>query len=268
MNIYAEPENVDGDTLANLGPLRALAGVWRGEKGVDVNPKAEGPETRSFIDHIDLQPIDPQTNGPQLFYGLRYHQHVVTPGEAGTYHDQIGYWLWEPATETIIQTLSIPRGQIAMAVGRAAKDATRFELVAQRGETTFGICSNPFLEEAFKTLAYRIGGRNDAANQRRRQAIRASRQQHADSNSSADAQSVGARQKDDGIIQRSNASATAGAQSAAAARSASDAGTKSAKSCTARPCACARRATRLRPTPAPINAASDAKPSRDARSAI
>ena len=155
-SIYAEPADVDGDTLANLGPLRALAGVWRGEKGIDVNPKADGPETRSFIDHIELQPIDPQTNGPQLFYGLRYHQNVVTPGEAGTYHDQTGYWLWEPATETIIQTLSIPRGQIAMAVGRATKDATCFELVAQRGETTFGICSNPFLEEAFKTLAYRI----------------------------------------------------------------------------------------------------------------
>jgi len=155
-DIYAEPAHVDVDTLANLGPLRALAGVWRGEKGVDVNPKADGPETRNFIDHIELQPIDPQTNGPQLFYGLRYHQHVVTPDEAGTYHDQTGYWLWEPATETIIQTLSIPRGQIAMAVGRASKDATHFELVAKRGETTFGICSNPFLEEAFKTLAYRI----------------------------------------------------------------------------------------------------------------
>jgi hypothetical protein len=155
-DIYAEPADVDNDTLANLGPLRALAGVWRGEKGVDINPKEYGPETRGFIDHIDLQPIDPQTNGPQLFYGLRYHQHVITPDEAGTYHDQTGYWLWEPATDTIIQTLSIPRGQIAMAVGKATKDATRFELVAKRGETTFGICSNPFLEEAFKTLAYRI----------------------------------------------------------------------------------------------------------------
>ncbi len=155
-NIYAEPAHIDGDTLANLGPLRALAGVWRGEKGVDVNPKEHGPETRSFIDHIELQPIDPQTNGPQLFYGLRYHQHVISPGEAGTYHDQTGYWLWEPATETVIQTLSIPRGQIAMAVGKATKDARFFELVAKRGETTFGICSNPFLEEAFKTLAYRI----------------------------------------------------------------------------------------------------------------
>lgn len=155
-NIYEEPAYVDGDTLANLGPLRALAGVWRGEKGVDINPKEHGAETRSFIDHIDMQPIDPQTNGPQLFYGLRYHQHVITPDEPGTYHDQTGYWLWEPATQTVIQTLSIPRGQVAMAVGKATNDAKSFELVAQRGEPTFGICSNPFLEEAFKTLSYRI----------------------------------------------------------------------------------------------------------------
>jgi hypothetical protein len=155
-DIYAEPADVDHDTLARLGPLRPLAGIWRGTKGVDVNPKAEGPKTQEFVDRIELQPIDPQTNGPQLFYGLRYHQHVVRPGEVETYHDQVGYWLWEPATQTIIQTLAIPRGQIAMAAGKAAPDAREFELVATRGETTYGICSNPFLEEAFQTVEYRI----------------------------------------------------------------------------------------------------------------
>jgi len=103
-----------------------------------------------------LQPIDPQTNGPQLFYGLRYHTHIVKPGEVETYHDQVGYWLWEPATGNLIQTLAIPRGQIAMAFGRAAKDATTFELVATRGVDTNGICSNPFLERAFRTVEYRI----------------------------------------------------------------------------------------------------------------
>ena len=155
-SIYAEPADVDGDTLANLGPLRALAGVWRGEKGVDVNPKADGPETRRFIDHIELQPIDPQTNGPQLFYGLRYHQHVVTPDEAGTYHDQTGYWLWEPATGLILQTLAIPRGQIAIAAGHAAPDATKLVVEAKRGQTEYGICSTTFLELAFRTDAYRL----------------------------------------------------------------------------------------------------------------
>jgi len=43
-----------------------------------------------------------------------------------------------------------------MAFGRAAKDATSFELVATRGVQTNGICSNPFLEHAFKTVEYRI----------------------------------------------------------------------------------------------------------------
>ena len=26
-----------------------------------------------------MQPLDPETKGPQLFYGLRYHTHVVKP---------------------------------------------------------------------------------------------------------------------------------------------------------------------------------------------
>ena len=122
----------------------------------DVDPKPDGPERQVFIERIELQPIDPQTNGPQLFYGLRYHTHIVKPRQIETYHDQIGYWLWEPATGNLIQTLAIPRGQIAMAFGRAAKDATSFELVATRGAQSNGICSNPFLEHAFKTVEYRI----------------------------------------------------------------------------------------------------------------
>jgi hypothetical protein len=155
-DIYTEPADVDVDTLRNLGPLARLAGRWQGTRGVDVNPKAAGPETAAYVETIDLEPIDPQTNGPQLLYGLRYHQHVLKPGEAATYHDQIGYWLWEPATGTLYQTVSIPRAQSLLAIGHAAADARRFELVARRGTTVNGIVSSPFLEEAFTTVEYRI----------------------------------------------------------------------------------------------------------------
>jgi hypothetical protein len=156
VDIFTEPEDIAPDTLANLGPLTRLAGVWEGVKGLDVNPKADGPERARFIERIELQPIDAQANGPQLFYGLRYHTHILKPGEAATYHDQVGYWLWEPATGLILQSLAIPRGQVALASGHARADATSFKLAARRGETEYGVCSTAFLEQAFRTLSYEI----------------------------------------------------------------------------------------------------------------
>ena len=155
-DIYTEPANLDFDTLSNLGPLAPLAGIWEGTRGLDVKPKAEGPKKQAYTERIELQPIDPQTNGPQLFYGLRYHQHAVKPAQVKTYHDQIGYWLWEPATGTVIQTLTIPRAQVAMAAGKARADAKSFELVASLADDCYGIRSTPFLQHAFRTVEYRI----------------------------------------------------------------------------------------------------------------
>lgn len=155
-DIFTEPDDVDAETLANLGPLRRLAGVWEGMRGLDRSPKADGPEERTYFERIEMHPIDPQANGPQLLYGLRYHVHVNTREEDITFHDQVGYWLWEPATGLILQTLSIPRGQVAIAAGHAEPDATRLFLKADRGQTDYGICSTTFLELAFRTDAYTI----------------------------------------------------------------------------------------------------------------
>ena len=155
-DIYTEPSNIDFDTLRNLGPLTGMAGVWEGARGLDVKPKADGPRKQAYVERIELQPIDPQTNGPQLLYGLRYHTHVVKPEQVKTYHDQVGYWLWEPATGTLIHTLTIPRGQTAMAAGQTTADAKSFELVSTLGAEHYGICSAPFLAHAFKTVEFRI----------------------------------------------------------------------------------------------------------------
>ncbi|MGE0717598.1 MAG: FABP family protein [Alphaproteobacteria bacterium] len=155
-DIFTEPEDIDPDTMANLGPLRRLAGVWQGLKGVDLNPKADGPERREYLERIEMQPIDPQPNGPQLLYGLRYHVHIVSTEEETTFHDQIGYWLWEPATGLVMQTLAIPRGQVALASGRSAPDADRIAVRADRGGPGYGICSTDFLEWAFRTDSYAL----------------------------------------------------------------------------------------------------------------
>jgi hypothetical protein len=154
-DIYTEPDDFDLDTLRNLGPLAALAGTWEG-RGTDTHPVADGTEDEPYRERLVFEPIDPQPNGPQLLYGLRYHQVVNKLDEPLAFHDQVGYWLWEPATGTILQTLAIPRGQVAMASGAAAPDARRFTVKASLGSPTAGIVSGPFLHENFRTLEYTI----------------------------------------------------------------------------------------------------------------
>ena len=78
----------------------------------------------------------------------------MKPGDVETFHDQVGYWLWEPATNMVILTLSIPRAQVALVGGTAAPDATEFEVTATRNDPTFGIASNPFLDHAYRTLSF------------------------------------------------------------------------------------------------------------------
>ncbi|MBV8387347.1 MAG: FABP family protein [Acidimicrobiia bacterium] len=164
-DIYTEAESNE-DTLAELGPLRPLAGVWTSAEGADAHPVGAGSditgpvengvEHNVFVERYELQPIDPQTNGPQLFYGLRYHTHIVKPGEVETFHDQVGYWLWEPAAKMIVHTVAIPRGQVALAAGTCEPDATEFEVNAAVGSEVYGILSNAFLERAFRTVSFRL----------------------------------------------------------------------------------------------------------------
>src|ERR1700716_99627 len=129
-----------------------MGGVWDGVEGVDEHPVVEGLERNSHEERYELQPIDRQTNGPQLFYGLRYHTHIVKPGEVETFHDQVGYWLWEPAARTVLHTLAIPRGQGLLAAGTAEPDPRKFEVSATAGTEVYGILSNPFLDSAFHTV--------------------------------------------------------------------------------------------------------------------
>ena len=164
-DIYTEADG-DDDTLTHLGPLCALAGIWTSAEGVDVHPVGpgsdisgpviNGDEHNRYVERYELQPIDPQTNGPQLFYGLRYHTHIVKPGEVETFHDQVGYWLWEPKAHILLHTLAIPRGQVLLAQGSAEGDATEFEVSAELGSETRGIVSNAFLDRTFKTMSFRM----------------------------------------------------------------------------------------------------------------
>ena len=75
-DIYTETP-AHADTLANLGPLAPLAGKWYGEDGVDTHPEAEGPVAEPYHETWTFEVIDAQNNGPQVFYGLRYHVYIT-----------------------------------------------------------------------------------------------------------------------------------------------------------------------------------------------
>jgi len=50
----------------------------------------------------------------------------------------------------------VPRGVNVIAGGTVEADATSFELSADVGSETYGICSNKFLDEEFKTIRYEL----------------------------------------------------------------------------------------------------------------
>jgi hypothetical protein len=64
--------------------------------------------------------------------------------------------VYYPEVEALVQTLTIPRGQVAMATGKAARDARAFALRCEFGSPTSGTSSIAFLDYAFKTLEYGI----------------------------------------------------------------------------------------------------------------
>ena len=72
-DIYTEAET-DPNTLANLGPLAKLAGVWEGKRGVDINPKAEGPEKDPYIERT--KPIQ-RMRKPMVHSSIM--DYVITP---------------------------------------------------------------------------------------------------------------------------------------------------------------------------------------------
>jgi len=143
--------------LENLGPLRYLVGTWEGVTGDDTAPSDDrGTEKNKYRERMVLEPLNPVDNHEQHLFGLRYHTQAFRIGESDPFHDEVGYWLWEPATGLIMQTIAIPRGQVVLAGGTAAPDDKSISVEARRGDTRFGICSTTFLEAAFRTDYYRI----------------------------------------------------------------------------------------------------------------
>ncbi|MDX8391918.1 MAG: heme-binding beta-barrel domain-containing protein [Mariprofundaceae bacterium] len=144
------------DMLTHLGPLAPLVGAWEGDAGIDISPgKSAAVETR-YRECLSFEPLGPVVNGPQVLYGLRYSTTAWPLHADEAFHEELGYWLWDAKAEQVMRCFMVPRGVNIMAGGSAHADATHFSMTADVGSQTFGILSNPFLDQAFKTVRYEL----------------------------------------------------------------------------------------------------------------
>ena len=143
----------------DYGPLTALIGTWRGDKGVDVAPDPDGVETNPYFETITFAPSGDVTNANrQVLVGLRYHQSVSRKSNQQVFHDQVGYWIWDAATGRVMESLLIPRGVGLLAGGRyapASAGSVVLEVAAAAGDADWGIVQSPFMRDHARTVSFR-----------------------------------------------------------------------------------------------------------------
>ncbi|MGH7782194.1 MAG: heme-binding beta-barrel domain-containing protein [Candidatus Binataceae bacterium] len=157
----------ESDTnLAGLGPLAGLIGVWEGIGGTDISPGVPDrmmTETeKSYRERWVLELVSPAVeNHDQKLRQLTcvtnaWRGSSSTAGKKGgePFHGQLGYMIWDAATKQVLASFAVPRGIVINAGGTAEPDATSFELAAEAGSETYGICQNPYLVENFKVVRY------------------------------------------------------------------------------------------------------------------
>lgn len=141
----------------DYGPLTELIGTWYGDKGMDVAPEPEGAEESPFYETITFTPIGEVTNAEsQRLVALHYLQVVQRKSNDEVFHHQTGYWMWDAATNTIMQSLTIPRGVCVLAGGtwNGEKDEQGrlvIEVLARLGDDDWGVIQSPFMRDNART---------------------------------------------------------------------------------------------------------------------
>ncbi len=143
--------------LKNWGPLAVLIGQWEGDKGDDIAPGDDrGTENNKFHEVVIFEPLGPNQNHEQILYSLRYNLKATRLGDKDPFHEEYGYIHWDAKEKQLSRSSIIPRGFAMLSGGKAEADSKEFSLSAKLGSQTYGICSNPFLDREFKTVAFDI----------------------------------------------------------------------------------------------------------------
>lgn len=140
------------------GPLQFLIGSWNNGSSFSGENTAPAPdrstEHTKFRQETHFTPIKDVNNHEQTLHALQYRTTAWEEGSDEPFHEENGYWLWDPNEEQVMKCFTIPRGMSVLAGGRAKDADYTFSLSAELGSQTYGICSNKFLDKEFKTVRY------------------------------------------------------------------------------------------------------------------
>ncbi len=141
-------------SYVDYGPLGALIGVWEGDKGMDIAPEPDGRETNPYYETITFSKVGDVTNAESQLLAVVYYRQVVRrKSDDNIFHDECGYWMWDAANGTVMNSFSIPRGVSVVAIGKALQEEGKigFELSSEGSGT---IAQSPFMASKAATKSF------------------------------------------------------------------------------------------------------------------
>mgnify|MGYP000988903693 CR=1 FL=1 len=144
--------------MSEWGPLAALIGDWEGTGGLDSAFSHSRGEVLGtpYLEKLTFKPFGPVDNGSQHLYGLDYKTAMWRDSEANPFHTEVGYWLWDAATNEVVRGFVVPRGITVLAGGVAAADATSFTLRAAKNGGNYTIGENQYLDAKASSISYEV----------------------------------------------------------------------------------------------------------------
>ena len=96
----------------------------------------------------------------QVLSAVRYLQIVQRKSDNEIFHDETGYWMWDPKNQIVMHSLAIPRAVCVLAGGKyaGAKDKTGnviIEVTANINDKNWNIIQSPFMQENARTIEFR-----------------------------------------------------------------------------------------------------------------
>jgi len=142
----------------DYGPLKGLIGHWKGDKGLDIAPTSDAAkEENPYYETIAYTAIGDVTNAEsQVLSVVRYQVSHQSNNEV--FHDETGYWMWDPKSKIVMHSLVIPRGVCVLAGGEykgptSSDGKVEIEVFASLNDENWGIVQSPFMQSCKKPHA-------------------------------------------------------------------------------------------------------------------